>query len=106
MCSLMRPVLSLARFPQMSPALRCQQFFKSASAQVPVPWGRQPDPATFHPEFPTEFRPSTIEGAGKGWYAKADIPAGVCMRRVSPEDGSLIRIGSEQELSETGWDID
>ena len=35
--------------------------------------------------YPTEFRPSQIEGAGNGWWAKVDIPAGTRLRRVSKE---------------------
>jgi len=46
-----------------------------------------------------------IEGAGMGWWAKVDIPAGVLLRTSSVEDGSFIRFANEQELRKTGWEI-
>ena len=49
------------------------------------------------------FKNSSIEGAGKGWFAKTDIiPAGVRLRRVSVDDG----FADEDELRATGWDVD
>jgi hypothetical protein len=73
---------------------------------VPIPWGRPPNTSSFNPAYATEFRESQIPLCGKGWYAKQDIPAGVRMRRISTEQGSLIRIGSEEEFKATGWDPD
>lgn len=71
-----------------------------------MPWGHQPDASTFNPKYATEFRESQIPFCGNGWYAKQDIPASVRMRRISIEEGSLIRIGSEEEFHATGWDAD
>jgi hypothetical protein len=56
--------------------------------------------------YPTEFRPSQIEGAGHGWWAKVDIPAGTRLRRVSKEDGSLLCFESIDQLTDAGWDFD
>jgi len=61
---------------------------------------------TFNKEYPTEFRASAIPHAGNGWWAKVDIPKGTRLRRVSVADGTLIRIGSEEELEAAGWEID
>lgn len=72
---------------------------------VPVPWGHQPDESTFNPKYATEFRESTIPMCGNGWFAKVDIPAGVRMRRISIEAGSLFRF-TEEEFKATGWNPD
>lgn len=72
---------------------------------VPKPWEKPLD-TSFNGEYPTEFRQSQIEGGGLGWWAKVDIPAGVCMRKLSVAEGTLVRLSSEEELHATGWDID
>jgi hypothetical protein len=74
----------------------------------PMPWKNMQGPAapSFCQKYRTEFKPSTIEGAGKGWWATTDIPAGVRLRRVTVDDGSLLRFADEEALRATGWDID
>ena len=64
------------------------------SSAVPKTWGHPAEGPTFNPEYPTEFRTSQIEGAGNGWWAKADIPAGVRLRRVTVADGTLLKFSS------------
>jgi len=78
--------------------------FRFASA-VPVPWRHKAEGSTFNTQYPTEHRPSSIEGAGLGWWAKADIPAGVRLRRVSIETDTLMKFESKEQLEATGWDI-
>jgi hypothetical protein len=70
------------------------------------PWGKPAEGPTFNEKYPTEFRPSAIPDAGNGWWAKVDIPRGTRLRRVSVADGSLIRVGSLEELKAAGWEID
>jgi len=67
------------------------------------PWGKPVDGSSFNEEYPTEFRPSAVPDAGNGWWAKVDIPKDTRMRRVSVEDGTLVRVGSLEELHATGW---
>jgi len=62
--------------------------------------------ACFNQQYPTEYRKSAIEGAGMGWWAKVDIPAGVHLRTSSVEDGSFFRFASEEELRSCGWEVD
>jgi len=69
-------------------------------------WGHKPEGPTFTSKYKMEYRISQIQGAGDGSWACEDIPAGTRLRRVSIEDGSLVRFGSEEELRATGWDID
>merc|ERR1719171_1381022 len=80
--------------------------FVPEQGNVPKPWGRPAEGPTFSFEYPCEFRQSQIAGAGRGFWAKVDIPAGVMLRRVAVADGTLIRISSQAELEATGWDID
>jgi len=70
-----------------------------------APWGKPAEGATFNDKYPTEFRPSGIEGAGNGWWAKVDIPKGTRLRRIAVADGSLIRTGSLEELKTSGMDV-
>jgi len=72
---------------------------------VAIPWGHQPDESTFHPDYATEFRESTIPQCGNGWFAKTDIPSGVQMRRVTAAEGSLFGF-TEEEFKATGWNPD
>ena len=60
---------------------------------------------TFNDQYPTEHRPSSIVGAGLGWWAVKDVPAGARLRRVSLDDGILMKFRNEEELRATGWDI-
>ena len=55
---------------------------------LPKPWENRSGShaPSFSQEHPTEFRSSMIEGAGTGWWAKADIPAGVMLRRVTIDE--------------------
>jgi len=69
-------------------------------------WGHKAEGPTFTSKYEIENRKSQIQGAGNGLWAWEDIPAGIRLRRVSVEDGSLLRFGSEEELRATGWDID
>ena len=73
--------------------------FRSAAPRtfstMPRTWGRPAEGPTFHPDFPTEFRPSPI--AGVGWWARVDIPKGTLLRRLSVLDGSLVRFKSGRE---------
>ena len=82
--------------------------FRSAAPRtfstMPRTWGRPAEGPTFHPDFPTEFRPSPI--AGVGWWATVDIPKGTLLRRLSVLDGSLVRFSSREDLEEAGWDLD
>ena len=82
--------------------------FRSAAPRtfstMPRTWGRPAEGPTFHPDFPTEFRPSPI--AGVGWWARVDIPKGTLLRRLSVLDGSLVRFSSREDLEEAGWDLD
>jgi len=73
----------------------------------PKPWNNPActDADSFNSEHSTEFRASAIEGAGLGWWAKADIPAGAQLRRVAVEDGSLIRVADKRQLRAAGWHI-
>jgi len=73
---------------------------------VPKPWGRPAEGRTFNADYPTEFKPSQIQGGGFGWWAKVDIPAGVRLRQVSVADGTLHRFANEEELRKTGWEVD
>lgn len=73
---------------------------------IPKTWGLPAEGPTFNPDYATEFRPSQIEGAGNGWWAKVDIPKGVRLRRVAVADGTLVRFGSLAEMEDAGWDID
>ncbi len=73
---------------------------------TPKPWGKPVDGASFHPDYPTEFKTSTIPDCGNGWFAKCDIPKGTRLRRVSVQDGTLLRFASMDELKATGWDVD
>ena len=73
---------------------------------IPKTWGLPAEGPTFNPDYATEFRPSQIEGAGNGWWAKVDIPKGVKLRRVAVADGTLVRFGSLAEMEDAGWDID
>ena len=73
---------------------------------TPKPWDKPVDGSSFHPDYPTEFKPSGIPGAGRGWFAKCKIPKGTRLRRVSIEEGTLLRFGSMDELKATGWDVD
>ena len=78
--------------------------FRSAAARtfstMPRTWGRPAEGPTFHPDFPTEFRPSPI--AGVGWWARVDIPKGTLLRRLSVLDGSLVRFKSREDLEAAG----
>ena len=69
---------------------------------MPRTWGRPAEGPTFHPDFPTEFRPSPI--AGVGWWARVDIPKGTLLRRLSVADGTLVCFSSREDLEEAGWD--
>jgi len=69
------------------------------------PWGKPAEGPTFNEKYPTEFRLSGIPDGGNGWWAKEDTPKGTRLRRVTVEDGSLIRIGSVEELTKAGWEI-
>lgn len=82
------------------------EMYKSTS--VPMPWKNTMGTSapSFCQKFKTEFKDSAIEGAGKGWWATQDIPAGVRLRRVSVDDGSLLRFADEDELRATSWDMD
>ena len=75
---------------------------------VPKPWKNNIGTSahSFSQEHRTVFHESTIPGAGRGWFADMDIPAGVRLRRVTLEDGSLLRFPSEKELRATGWSVD
>ena len=81
--------------------------FRSAAPRtfstMPRTWGRPAEGPTFHPDFPTEFRPSPI--AGVGWWARVDIPRGTLLRRLSVLDGSLVRFKSREDLEAAGWDL-
>ena len=81
--------------------------FRSAAPRtfstMPRTWGRPAEGPTFHPDFPTEFRPSPI--AGVGWWARVDIPKGTLLRRLSVLDGSLVRFKSREDLEAAGWDL-
>ena len=81
-------------------APRCPRTFST----MPRTWGRPAEGPTFHPDFPTEFRPSPI--AGVGWWATVDIPKGTLLRRLSVADGTLVRFSSREDLEEAGWDLD
>merc|ERR1719313_649374 len=70
------------------------------------PWGKPAVGPTFNPDIKTEFRQSQIEGAGRGWWAIEKIPKGTRVRRVAVADGSLLKFGSQKELTDAGWDID
>ena len=69
-------------------------------------WGKPAEGPSFNSDFPTEFRTSQIKDAGNGWWAKIDIPANTRLRRVSVADGTLVKFSSEEQLQESGWDID
>eukprot|EP00747_Dinoflagellata_sp_TGD_P055174 gnl/TRDRNA2_/TRDRNA2_149400_c0_seq1.p1 gnl/TRDRNA2_/TRDRNA2_149400_c0~~gnl/TRDRNA2_/TRDRNA2_149400_c0_seq1.p1 ORF type:complete len:281 (+),score=64.81 gnl/TRDRNA2_/TRDRNA2_149400_c0_seq1:75-917(+) len=69
------------------------------------PWGKPAEGPTFNEKYPTEFKESGIPHAGLGWWAKVDIPKGTRMRRVSVADGSLVKVGSLEELQSTGWGV-
>jgi len=90
---------------QLGPMIDAMVNKDAAPITAEKPWGKPPDVASFNEKYPTEFRMSEIPGAGKGWFAKVDIPKGVRMRRVSVDDGSLIRVGSLEALKATGWDL-
>jgi len=72
---------------------------------IPKPWGKPVDGATFNSCYATEFRKSQIAGAGNGWFALVDIPAGTRLRRVAVADGTLLRL-SKEDLTTSGWDVD
>jgi hypothetical protein len=61
---------------------------------------------TFNDTYPTEFRASSIPGAGNGWFVKdTAIPANTRLRRLCCADGTLPAFGSYEELiTKTGWD--
>lgn len=72
---------------------------------VPKPWGKPVHGSSFTSCYETEFRKSNISGAGNGWFALVDIPAGTRLRRVEVNDGTLLRF-SKEEFMANGWDID
>jgi len=76
---------------------------KAPGTDIEKPWGKRAVGPSFNANYPTEFRPSQIPGAGNGWWALADIPAGTQMRRVSVEAGSLLRMSSLDEMERAGW---
>lgn len=78
---------------------------RGLKTSVPKPWGKHVQGPTFNSCYPTEFRKSNISGAGNGWFALVDIPAGTLMRRVNVADGTLMRF-SKEELMASGWDLD
>ena len=98
----LRAMPSLATVSQLRP---CPSRAFSTPA-IPKTWGHPATGPTFNPDYQTEFRPSQIEGGGRGWWALLDIPAGTRLRRVSVADGSLVKFSSLAELEEAGWDID
>lgn len=77
-----------------------------STVAIPKTWGHPAEGPTFNSAYATEFRPSAIDGAGNGWWAKVNIPKGTKLRRVSVTDGSLVRFGSLAELENAGWDVD
>jgi len=73
---------------------------------VPKTWGLPVGGPSFNADYPTEFRPSQIAGAGNGWFALVDIPKGTRLRRASVAEGTLLRFSSQKELMATGWQYD
>jgi predicted phosphodiesterase len=80
---------------------------KQQIAALEAPWN-SPSNATeckksFTQDFKTVFKESQVQGYG--WWALEDIPANTRLRRVSVDDGTLYRMGSEAELRASGWDM-
>merc|ERR1711959_99318 len=85
----------------------CQSTITDHTASerpMAIPWGRAAHGPSFNAAV--EFRPSAIQGAGMGTYAKTFIPAQTRLRRVAVADGTLHRFGSLLELQASGWDLD
>jgi len=70
------------------------------------PWGKPAEGPTFNEKYPTEFRTSGVPDGGLGWWAKVDIPRNTRLRRVEVKHGSLIRVGSLEELKAAGWGVE
>jgi len=74
--------------------------------QYDITWGLPATGPTFHQEYQVEFRPSSIAGAGMGFWAVGDIPKGVRLRRCEESTGSLRVFRNLELLSASGWDLD
>ena len=68
------------------------------------PWKKCAKGITFL--YNTEFRKSQIPDSGNGWWALEDIPANVCLRKVSIADKTLLRFINLDELKQTNWNLD
>lgn len=100
-----RGLVRATAFPGLRQSTTVAPSARSFSV-VARPWGKPATGPTFNEKYPTEFRPSQIPGAGNGWWALVDIPAGVRLRRVSVTDGSLLRFETEEALKAAGWEVD